>query len=260
MAALVDVYTNAVYVNLRPLRANWEPSQPIALGDYGTLKGDAFERLGNVTSLGLEIGETIDDDVGDQKIFSSGGNTSVNFHAKGSATQGVAPINANIEIAFAAADAAFFNAAGCSYSMIKEKSALGDAIMKQFNDAKWRREWAVVTDLVKAKSTTVVISSSTGGSIVLEADAKFPQIDLANADIGLTLKSARNIGYQVISKNGLSPLICLSKIQPKFWIWGDQFKPLTTRMLLNSHLTSAMEDSPTIRTESKEDLYFGQLS
>jgi hypothetical protein len=34
MTALVDIYTDAVYANLRPLRGNWEPTQPIELVPY----------------------------------------------------------------------------------------------------------------------------------------------------------------------------------------------------------------------------------
>src|SRR5712691_11549941 len=173
MASLVDIYTTAVHDNLRPLRANWEPTQPIKLGDFGILDGEAFQRIGNIADQKLNIGKVIKDEIGDQKIFSSRGNTTLAFHAKGSSANDPAvTVNANIEISFSAEDAAFFNAAACSYSIVGDKAALGAQIMKAHDAGSWQREWAVVTDLVTAKSTTIVISGSTSGNVVLEASGK----------------------------------------------------------------------------------------
>ena len=65
--------------------------------------------------------------------------------------------------------------------------ALGTQIMSAYRRGKWQREWAVITDLVRARKTTVAISGSAAGGIVLEADGSVAQIDLAKAAIGLSL-------------------------------------------------------------------------
>jgi hypothetical protein len=260
LPALVDIYTDAVYSNLRPLRGNWEPTQPIELGDFGLLDRQAFQRIGNISQRGITIGEVITDDIGDQKIFASGRDTTVAFHAKAaSATNPAVTINASVEINFATQDSAFFNASGCSYSIIRDKVALGTQIMSAYKRGKWPREWAVITDLVRARKTTVAISGAAAGGIVLEADGSVAQIDLAKADIGLSLRSARNVGYQVIAQAGLAPLIGMSQIQPRFLWWFENFRPLTTDLMLDRPRMMTLLNSTVVETEPKSDLYFGQL-
>jgi hypothetical protein len=261
MTAIVDVYTNAVYNNLRPLRANWDPAQPVALGDFGLLSGEVFQRLGNLSALNVDIGKSIDDDLNQQKIFSSARDMSVSF--TGAATVAgnpAATVKASVNISFGSSDSAFFNAADCSYSMIADKAALGTTIMALSDAGKWTREWVVVTDLVKAKATTIVISSAAHASIVLEATGNSPQVDLADANIGLTVKNATNVGYQIIAQHGLTPLIGLSKVQSSFLWWGDGFKPLTDDMLMKPSLARTLQDSTAIRTEPRSYLAFSQLA
>jgi hypothetical protein len=230
------------------------------LGDFGLLDRQAFQRIGNVSQRGINIGQVIDDDVGDQKIFASGRDTTMTLHARAAAAgQAAATVNASVEINFASQDSAFFNAAGCSYSVIQDKAALGAQIMSAFEHGNWQREWAVVTDLVRARETTVAICGSTTGGIVLEAEGNIAQIDLAKADIGLTLRSARNVGYQVIARADLSPLIGLSQIQARFLWWFKDFRPLTTDMMLDRLRLLALQNSTAVETEPKSGLYFGQL-
>jgi hypothetical protein len=263
MNNVMTIYSDTVYNNLRPLHANWEPAQPIELGDYGLLLGHAFQKLGNVSQRGIKIGEIIKDDVGDQKIFASGTNTNVSFHSAGTAPVGaVADAKARVDISFGSEGSVFFNAAECSYSMIADKTALGEAVMQAFDandDRKWQREWAVVTDLVRSKSTTVAIATGTNAKVSLEAAGNIQQIDLAKAEIGLSLGTCTNVGYQVIAKAGLVPLIGLSQIQTKFWDWNPKFRPLASAFLSNRTVIDRLLVSPSVQTEAVKDLFFGQV-
>src|SRR5262249_12064403 len=178
MPHIVDIYTESVYENLKPLYANWEPTKPVALGDFGLVKGRAFLTLGNVSSRGIAIDQR-SDVRRDQKYFASEGNTEVAFHGKGSVpVSGVINAKATLEVKFSSEKAVFFNAADCAYSMIADKVALGGAVMQQFEAGKWEREWAIVTDLITAGSTTIAVSGSGSGSLTLEAQGNVPQIDL----------------------------------------------------------------------------------
>jgi hypothetical protein len=257
MADIVTVYGDSVYQNLRPLHANWEPTQPIALGDYGILTDHTLERLGNVSQLGLQIGDVLHDDVGDQKIFASGRNTTLSLHGAASGPGG--QIKAGIDVSFAEEGSVFFNAAGCSYSLIGNKSALGQAIMQAYEAGKWDRGWAVVTDLIAAKSTTIGISTGANAKLALEASGSVPQVNLADASIGLQLSTSTNVGYQVIAKSGLTPLIGVSAVQTRFLGWSPAFKPLTASLLGNAAALDRMLLSRNVETEAKTDLYFGQV-
>lgn len=262
MSRIVEVYTEAVYANLRPLRANWEPGHPVRLGDYGPLDGQAFLPQGNVADLGIDIGRVIADDVGDQKIFTSSDNVSVSFTARGaSAANPAVTVKAGVELSFDSANTAFFNAAHCSYEVIADKRALADHVMALHASGKgaWKREWAVVTDLVRSKATTIAVASAANARLSIEASGDVAQIDLADASIGLAIRAARNVGYQVIAASGLTPLLGLSQIQSSFLWWGNHFKPLAAGLAGNPRRIAALQSSSAVTTEPDGEIAFRQL-
>jgi len=260
MSSIVEIYTNAVYDNLNPLYANWEPGRPIQLGDFGVMRSRTFICLGNISDFGMTFSKRTDPATSN-KFFASQDTAEVKFHAKGAApVSGVVNVKATLEVNFSSQDAVFFNAADCEYTMIANKVALGKAVMAKYEQDEWQREWIVVTDLVKAGATTVVVSGARTASIVLEATGDVERINLADASVGLTIKSASNVGYQVVAAKELIPLFGLCKIQSTFLWWNDNFRPLFSLALSDIRLLEALENSPRVQTEeSKEALHFGQL-
>lgn len=256
MNSIVKIYTDAVYENLKPLYANWEPSKPIQLGDFGILNDRTFIFLGNIGDVGLTFTERADTNK-DQKFFASQDSVEVKFNAKGSIPlSGVVNAKASLEVNFSNQQAVFFNAADCAYSMIANKVVLGKAVMAKYENGEWQREWVLVTDVIKAGATTLAISGGHSASIVFEATGDVERINLADASLGLAVKSASNVGYQVVAEKGLIPLLGLCKIQSSFLWFNDKFKPLTKSSMVLYNL----ENSSQVQTEgSNEELYFGQL-
>jgi hypothetical protein len=254
-----EIYSNEIHDNLRPLYANWEPGQPISLGDYGLLQGSIFVRLGSIQDLGITIQERSDKKK-DQKFFSSKGSADVKFTSAGLAPAGgTVNLKASLEVDFSNERAVFFNAADCQYSMVADKVALGDEVMKRYRDRKWKRGWTIVTDLVQAGATTLAVSGGSSSSIIFEAAGNVPNIDLADASIGLSIKSARNVGYQVVAAQGLVPLIGLSGVKPRFLWFDNDFRPLTMTMR-SPTILDTMRSSDEIQTEQSEDeLVFAQV-
>lgn len=261
MSTTVKTYTEAVYDNLNPLYANWEPGAPVSLGDFGELRDRTFVRLGNIAEFGMTF-DPIDDDTPDHKFFTSEDSVEVKFNARGNVPiDGVANAKATLEVAFANKDAVFFNAADCIHSMIASKVKLGKDVMAAYDDGNgdWQREWVVVTDLVTAGATTIAVSLGNSASIVFEAEANVEKINLADANLGLSIKSSSNVGLQVVADHGLVLLLGLCKIQTTFLWWSDKFKPLA-RGLNDARMLNVYENSSRIVTEeSSEALYFGQL-
>jgi hypothetical protein len=254
-----QIYSDEIRRNLRPLFANWQPSQPVRLGDFGKLQGAIFVRLGNVNQFGIQFAERSDDRK-DQQSFSSKGSTEVKFNAAGSApVGGTVNIKANVEVNFSSEESVFFNAAECKYSMIDNKVALAAAVMQRYHDDQWDRAWVVVTDVIAAGATTLAVSGGESSSIVFEATGNVPNINLGDASVGLSLKNSRNVGYQVVAAQGLTPLIALSRIKPAFLWFGGSFQPMSMRMM-NPLGLDTLEESREIQTEgSEEELYFGQI-
>jgi hypothetical protein len=257
MSSIVEIYTEAVRDNLRPLFANWEPGTPLELGDYGLLNDDCFIHIGNIKDLGIKF-NIRKDETKDNKSFASKGSTDIKFGVKGSVNiDGTVNTKATLELAFSSEESVFFNAAECYFQMIEDKAAIGKSIMNLYKTKDWDRSWAIVTDIVQAGATTIAISGGKSSSIIFEAVGDVNRIDLADASIGMNITSQKNIGYVIEAKSGLIPLIGLSKIQSTFLWFGDDFKPLSLTM--NQSMLSTMRNSSKILTEESDDLYFGQI-
>ncbi|HEY3450343.1 MAG TPA: hypothetical protein VGK67_28575 [Myxococcales bacterium] len=257
-AAIADIYTEAVHENLRPLYANWEPSAPLELGDYGEVHGSTFVRLGNVKRLGLGFKSRASPGE-DAKTFATKGTCDVSLSAQARAGGGSASVRPSLEITFSSDRAAFFSVAGCRYLAIADKAALGDQVMRLFQKKAFLRRWAVVTDLLAAKTTTIIVSGGASASIVLEAAGSSGAIDLADAKLKLDVRRQQNIGFQLVSQGRLTPLLGLCKIQSRFLWFGREFRPVLG--FAPAAALGAMSDSDEICTEQSPatDLAFSQL-
>ncbi len=259
MSGIAEIYAQQVFENLKPLHANWEPGYPVKLGDYGVMRDKLFLHLGNIKDLGISY-EVRKDDALDDKQFSSKGQAEITFHAKGSVNvNGVVNVKPSVEISFKKEKAVFFNAADCEFSTIENKVSLGQAIMG-LQKGVWKKEWAVVTDIVKAGATTLVISGSNASKFVLEASGDVEYINFADASIGLSPSYSSNVSYQIVAKPGIIPLIGLCKIQSLFLFSNKTFQPLSKSMMGSTTLLSTIQDYENIQTdESEEALVFRQL-
>jgi hypothetical protein len=62
---------------------------------------------------------------------------------------------------------------------------VGAALVSRAKSKEWNFEWKVVTQLVRASNTTVILSREKNAKVVLEAVSDVPFIDVANADLSL---------------------------------------------------------------------------
>ncbi len=217
MSNICDIYTKAVYTNLRPLFANWEPGKPIKLGDYGLLKKRTFNYLGNINQFGITFKIRKDNTRHNQK-FTAGNSTDVTFIPRGEISPvGIKCIQASLEVDFKNENGVFFNAVECEHNLIENKSDVEKKILKLYEERKWKKNWVVITELIKSKSATILVSGNKFSSILLEASNNVQNINLANASLRFKTKYTKNIGYSLITKDSLIPLMSLSKIQEKLF-------------------------------------------
>lgn len=261
MVSISDFYTDEVYEHLRPLHANWEPGKPVELGYFGLIDGHKFEHQGNLLDIIQGTGETVDlevvkDDEPDQKLFASERACKFSIYAKGGTDiNGAICANAGIDIEFTSEKGVFFNAAECVHDMYANKIRLEKIILKLLEGDLWDKRWAIVTDIVHAGATTVVVSVGKTASIKLEAGADVKEIRLADASIGLNISHAENVGYQEVTAAGMTPLIGLSKVKKRF-LGPNELKPL----MKFSPSTRSLSDIDDIEIgENLESLYLGQI-
>jgi len=216
MNGIADIYTEEIHGNIN-MYAAWPPGDTLSLGDYGVLIGNRFERKGNVNNdFGVSYREKKYPSTSNYK-FASLGKVQTVFKPKAQATlQGIVNIlNASLDINFSDSRSVFFNAANCSQSLIDNiEFKLAKEIISLYKKGKWNPDWVIVSKLISADSTTAIISGSGNASISLEASTpQVPMINLADASIGLTSKSEKDIGFSIITQGGLTPLFGLLKLK-----------------------------------------------
>jgi hypothetical protein len=263
-SSIAKIYADTVRENQRVLYGVWEPGFPVQLGDYGVMKGNIFVQLGNLRDIdemrNFKITKRTDN-TKDEKFFTSQKGVQFELKPKVAASTKGAPIKASIDINFTKENSVFFNAAECQFEMIENKFQVGQKLLEIYKQGKdkWKREFVLVTDRVIAKRALILISTSNDYSISFEADSKITAIDLAKASLGLSMKSQKSSGYKVVTEEGLTPLIGLSKIQSKFLWIGSDFKPISAKY--NKMMVETIQDSPNIKTErNSEDLMFAQYT
>ena len=86
------------------------------------------------------------------------------------------------------------------------------------------RDYAVVTSVVAAGSSTVLLSSARDAKFAAsaKADLKAGLVDLANAQLGFSRVAASNLETEIVASKGLTPLFKLVGFKRGGWFWGSQ--------------------------------------
>jgi hypothetical protein len=231
MKPIANVYAEAVRKHFKVFYANWEPGVPISLGDYGYLKEDIFVPMGNLVDDFVEFQNNflkiITDPTKDHKEFKSESGIDVNFLPEGTVNiQGTTLAKALLEIQFSTENAVYFNALGCTTSRISNKVKLGETLETLINKRQWEKRFCVVTDLVVADKAIIAISNSNSSGISFDVSSPLmQQIDIADANVKLNLKTEKNIGYKIPANEGLMLLIGLCKFKSSFMFKFPKFEP-----------------------------------
>jgi hypothetical protein len=190
--------------------AAWLPNTQFRLGDVGALRGHIFEPSATLSELGVAV-EVRDDPNAIDLDYTSSDSVAIELKASGEAAgeaKAAPALSGKISVAFKAADAVVFQASSCRVSRIANLSAVAEAVIALFEKGQWAADRVIVTEVVKARAATILISNSRDAHIDLSvqggAAAGIPV--LADANAGLAVTRAVGIGTRIIASQGLTPL------------------------------------------------------
>ena len=215
---LSERYAGDIHRDLH-MYAAWPVDTPLALGDYGTLEGKLFQKIGNIKEDHNIIVKSLASTASVSYDYRTSGIVKTALYAKGEVKVGTSfPLaKAGLDINFSGENAVFFNASGCKITSIENKESIFSKILQLYRSGKWNKEYRLITELVNAESTIIIASKSSNASISLEADSPaITVIDLAKAKIGLNLVREEGIGLKVFSDGNLTPLRKLAGIVDSF--------------------------------------------
>lgn len=221
MASVEQQYTKELRNGLGYL-ATWLPGMPIFLGDVGLIDDGVFKRVSHLQPLGVGF-KTQKDRSTDRYEYQSSGKISVEMSAKGESAAGFSHISdaeAGIAVTFKDEKAVVLSAEGVRSDLIKDLDALETSIRER-SDV-WDPDWVVVTEVVTAASSTVLISNSSDSRIELKATGSVGSagLKLADADAKLQIAMSRGLHTQIVSATGLTPLFRGVKVRFGIDFWG----------------------------------------
>ncbi len=209
MKATVKRYTEELYRQFH-YYATWLPTSPVELGSIGTFDDREFTRISHLHDQGIEY-ETYDTPNKGGLDYSSQGAVTVSPKLSGKVPavgSVLSQADAGFTVNFSRKNAIVFRAKGTACTSIKDQIKLGRDIKKKYEEGKWNKRWVVITELVKADSATILISSSVDGKVELKANANVgaKKLDIADVSLELGIAFEKNIETKIVAEQELTPL------------------------------------------------------
>jgi hypothetical protein len=207
-----ESYTRELKDNLN-YTATWFPNVKLALGDVGQLTDYKFIPRTSLKNLGIPYKEGVAGSPATYSYMSAGSVTrDVKLAGKAPvAGSALADVDAGISFHFATTNAVVFLATNCTVRTIADQEPVKQAILEKYKAHAWDRDYVVVTELVSAGNTTVIIAEGSDGRYELKAKAGLaPTLESINVEGNFAVVHDSQIGFNFLAKSGLTPLFrCL---------------------------------------------------
>jgi hypothetical protein len=211
----------------------WPPSASVEPGDIVLLDDDAPTRIDTLTKKAYRVTFDVRDDVGTSDLrYMSARGVSLTFKASGASpipNSVLTTADAGVCVEFSHRNACVVEALGCATKRIADQITLGDQILALYQAGQWEREWAVVTEVIRADTVTVFLSSGSNAKIELKAGGTFTAgaTSLASANAEFSVAVSKNMATQVIATKHLTPFYRAYGIKGAFstqWARRDKVK------------------------------------
>lgn len=224
--AIYDQYTKEILEQLN-YNATWLPTVQLTPGDVCDLRGNEIRLVAHLTEFDIPS-ESENLPVKTDFEYASAGGVSIQFKASGDPppTGSLLEVSeAGIALSFSKSSAVLLRMAKCTSKRLKSLQKIGDQVLALHNADKWPDGYVVVSEIVSAGASTIIISSGEDAGIDLsaKAGAGVGPLTLASLDAGLQVKRESKIGAKFVAVPGLTPLVRVSGIKKRFFR-PDTFK------------------------------------
>ena len=128
-------------------------------------------------------------------------------------------------VSFSRSESIYFRSIKIRQQWLRSFAKTADEIMNAFKDGKWDGQWVFIHSLFRSNGTTLLINNSDDAYIEFGGSSPTVSVlDIADADMGVEMKTQRNVGFRAIADVDRVPLFELSKIRPRFRVF-----PFTTK-------------------------------
>jgi len=194
-------------------RATWEPGRNMVPGTIGRLdKEGRFVKLKKLRDLHI-IPEIETDNSNSTREMDRTSSDKVNISVK---LSGSAPLpgsmlslkDTGFNISFKGERGIVFKISGYSTDEIVNLGTVEEKVISLYKNDKWDKSWLIVTQVIRAKSATIIISSGESASLELKAKAKVGSgaVKLTDAALGLKVTNQSGETTRILAEQNITPL------------------------------------------------------
>lgn len=218
--------------------ATWLPSRPIEIGQVGMLHDKVFTPYTSLEKLGIEAvvkTKTSEDSLSYTSEGSVAFTTKLSGQMPPDVSAGLAEADAGIVVELNKENAIVFKIKGFDTHQIENLAEVEEAVLKLYGTNAWKGKYVIITEVIEARSATILISNSSNAKLELKANAKVQadKIDIADAALELTPVRKSGLSTEIIAEGGITPLYKIMGIKRKFWglgaATGLQMKSIDTK-------------------------------
>jgi len=214
----LKIYISAFKKNIKYYYPNRDVLSSVEVGDFGTMKGNHFLKKGNIAESPFNISfRTKEEKLSGNKNF--GMNCDVNFSDRGIAKFDRIAV-ASMQIKFTKKHSAYCNITYSSVSEMQNIIAIEDTIIRLFNEGIWKKEYVIVSTVVKSKNTIIAVSDGNSSEFILSCDTK-NSIRLSDTEINYRIAKQTGASYIFATQadHEIIPMFQIMKI------YGEGFTP-----------------------------------
>jgi hypothetical protein len=209
MTALAKQYTKEIY-SQRGYWAAWEPNVHLSLGTCGPVIKGVFRPEGHLSDFLIDF-STEQDPTPSDTNYSSRKGLQITFQTKAGANAipHIPKGTAGMQVKFSRRQAAVVAVKdGCEHRIASQHQLRLRLLESAGKPDGIPQKWFVVTHLGECASASVVVAQGSKAEFAVSAQADLTAgiIDLANAQLGFTIQVENHIGYQMLAKQGATPL------------------------------------------------------
>lgn len=205
----ITFYLKSVHEKSHGYRPTWLPNMPIELGDYGVIEDNVFRKDGNISDLGISFKEGTSENESSMDLSSEKG-VAITSKIAGK----IEPKAVNMGKADAGFIVEFNNEKSFVFKIngfvLRIISNLGDVkkeILNRFRNANWEPGVVVISEIIEAKSATILLSGQAGSKVELKASGNVDvvKLDIADASAKFQVASSQSMAAKIVGEK-VNPL------------------------------------------------------
>jgi len=196
---------------------NWLPNTPLDIGDIGLFQDNVFEKR---RALALEESGLVESKCTELAIdFTSGAEIGVVTKASADAPGLAVVADGSVRITFGSQGGVMVKIRGNKIKSVVDFSKLKGQLLHLKRHHQFDRADTIVTEVIVAEVTSVLLASEKDAGIVLAAKSGMPLDDLWRPEAAacVSVRNAKGMACQIVSERNLVPLYKCHGLRRRFW-------------------------------------------